>query len=238
MSRLTKWSAAALALVAAAAAASGIAFLPEARTLPASGALHAASGIAGGAAPPGVTGTHGGQAAPTPSDGIHIVVFREPALGAYRGEIGGLAEPQRLQGPRGKARLDRGGLEARRYVGYLRDRQARFEQDISSRIGRPLAVESRMQHAVNGIVVDLTVSEADRVRAMPEVLFVAEYREYELDTDTGPGLIGAPAVWDGSNPGAPAGYQGEGMVFGILVLFAWHLFYRQTFLHTPTSTFF
>ena len=216
MSRLTKWSAAALALVAAAAAASGIAFLPEARTLPAPGALHAASGIAGGAAPPGVTGTHGGQAAPTPSDGIHIVVFREPALGAYRGEIGGLAEPQRLQGPRGKARLDRGGLEARRYVGYLRDRQARFEQDISSRIGRPLAVESRMQHAVNGIVVDLTVSEADRVRAMPEVLFVEEYREYELDTDTGPGLIGAPAVWDGSNPGAPAGYQGEGMVFGIL----------------------
>src|SRR5690606_13365731 len=75
---------------------------------------------------------------------------------------------------------------------------------------------TRMQHAVNGIIAALTVAEADRVRALPEVLFVEEYREYELDTDTGPAVIGAPAVRDGSNPGATAGYQGEGMVFGIL----------------------
>lgn len=221
MSRLTKWSVAALALVAAAAAASGIAFTPEGRSLAGfalsgPGALHAAAGAAGGAAPPAVPGAPAARTAPTPSDGIHIVVFREPALGAYRGEISGLAAPQRIEGLRGKARLDRRSPEARRYVDYLRERQVRFERDISSRIGRPLAVEARMQHAVNGIVAELTVAEADRVRALPEVLFVEEYREYEIDTDTGPALIGAPAVWDGSNPGAPAGYQGEGMVFGIL----------------------
>src|SRR5690606_20858033 len=221
MSRISKWAVAALVLLAAAAAASGIALSPEGRSLAGlvlsgPGPAQAATGVAGGAPPPVVPGAPAGRSAPTPSDGPHIVVFREPALGAYRGEISGLAEPRRMQGPRGKARLDRGSLEARRYVGYLRDRQAPFEREISARIGRPLAVETRMQHAVNGIIAELTVAEADRVRALPEVLFVEEYREYELDTDTGPALIGAPAVWDGSNPGAMAGYQGEGMVFGIL----------------------
>ncbi|AOH37540.2 S8 family serine peptidase [Luteimonas sp. JM171] len=220
MSRIPKWAVAALVLLAAAAAASGIAFLPQGRSLAGivpsgAGAAQAATGVAGGA-PPAVPGAPAGRHAPTPSDGLHIVVFREPALGAYRGEIRGMAEPRRIQGPRGKARLDRGSLDARRYVDYLRQRQSGLERAISSRIGRPLVVETRMQHAVNGIVAELTVAEADRVRTLPEVLFVEEYREYELDTDTGPGLIGAPAVWDGSNPGAPAGYQGEGMVFGIL----------------------
>ncbi len=221
MSRITKWAVAALVLLAAAAAASGIAFLPEGRSLAGlamsgPGSAQAAAGFAAGGAPPAVPGAPAGRSAPTPSDGLHIVVFREPALGAYRGEISGMAEPRRVQGARGKARLDRGSLEARRYVDYLRNRQSRFERNIASRIGRPLAVETRMQHAVNGIVAELTVEEADRVRNLPEVLFVEEYREYELDTDTGPALIGAPAVWDGSNPGATAGYQGEGMVFGIL----------------------
>ena len=36
-----------------------------------------------------------------------------------------------------------------------------------------------------------------------------------LDTDVGPGLIGAPAVWDGS-VGGGTGHRGEGIVFGIL----------------------
>lgn len=220
MSRITKWLVAALVPLAAAAAASGIALTQEGRSLAglfvsAPAVAQAGPGIGGGD-PPVAPGDPAGGAGPTPSDGLHIVVFREPALGAYRGEVRGMAEPRRVEGARGKARLDRRSLEAQRYVEYLRDRQLRFERDISSRIGRPVAVEARMQHAVNAIVADLTASEADRVRALTEVLFVEEYREYELDTDTGPALIGAPAVWDGSNPGAPAGYQGEGMVFGIL----------------------
>src|SRR5690606_34904083 len=59
-------------------------------------------------------------------------------------------------------------------------------------------------------------ADAERVRRLPDVMLVEEYREYALDTDVGPGLIGAQPVWDGSNPGAPAAYQGEGIVFGIL----------------------
>ena len=39
----------------------------------------------------------------------------------------------------------------------------------------------------------------------------------ELDTDTAPALIGAPPVWNGTNPGAPPAYRGEGVVVGIIV---------------------
>ncbi|MDH5821614.1 S8 family serine peptidase [Luteimonas sp. RD2P54] len=148
--------------------------------------------------------------------GTYVVVFREPALGAYRGGVAGLPAPARRADARGKLRLDSRGAAARNYVGYLRARQAQLEGEIASRIGRPLAVRERMQHAVNAIVTDLGGGEAERVRALPGVMLVEEYREYVLDTDTGPGLIGAEAVWDGSAAGAEAAWQGEGVVFGIL----------------------
>ena len=140
----------------------------------------------------------------------HIVLFNDPALAAYRGGVRGLAAPARSAG----GRLDAASRSAGAYVDYLRSRQAARESDISRALGRSLQVGHRMQHAVNGIVVSLTPSEAARVGRMPDVRLVEEYREYALDTDTGPGHIGAPAVWDGSAAGGA--FQGEGMVAAIL----------------------
>ncbi|WP_143704002.1 MULTISPECIES: S8 family serine peptidase [Luteimonas] len=146
----------------------------------------------------------------------YIVVFQDPALGAYRGEIQGLAAPQRTANARGKLRLDTRSAAARSYVGYLQTRQRDIEGAMALRLGRPLDVERRMQHAVNGIVVALDANEAARVATLPEVRFVEAYHEYPQDTDTGPRLIGVEPVWAGTNPGATAAFQGEGVVFGIL----------------------
>lgn len=39
-----------------------------------------------------------------------------------------------------------------------------------------------------------------------------EYKEYEQDTDVGPGLIGATALWNAT----PTPYRGEGIVVGVI----------------------
>lgn len=146
----------------------------------------------------------------------YIVMFREPAVAAYEGGVAGLAAPPRSRAASGKLRADMRSSQARTYARYLQNRQAQFERGMAQAIGRNVPVSHRFQHAVNAVVAELGAAEVDRIRRLPDVQLVDEYREYPLDTDTGPALIGAPAVWDGSNPGATEGLQGEGIVFGIL----------------------
>lgn len=140
----------------------------------------------------------------------HIVLFAEPALAAYRGGLRGIDAPVRSA----SGRFDASSGQARAYVDYLASRQAARESDISRALGRGLQVSHRMRHAVNGIVVALTPSEAAQVARMRDVALVEGYREYVLDTDTGPGHIGAPAVWTGA--AADGEFQGEGVVAAIL----------------------
>src|SRR5690606_8868493 len=113
------------------------------------------------------------------------------------------------------SRPDMRSPQARDYARYLQGRQVQIERGMAQAIGRQPQVSQRFQHAINGVVAELGAAEAERVRALPEVLLVDEYREYPHDTDTGPALIGAPAVGDGTTTGG-SGQQGEGVVFGIL----------------------
>ena len=156
------------------------------------------------------------QATGVRGEGTYIVVFREPAAAAYEGGISGLAALPKRASASGKPRADMRSAQAKAYVSHLQSRQAQLERGIAQTIGRQPQVSKRFQHAVNGVVAELDPAEAARVATLPDVLLVEEYREYALDTDTGPTLIGAPPVWSGSNPGASGPYQGEGVVFGIL----------------------
>lgn len=154
------------------------------------------------------------QASDTPER--YIVVFQEPALAGYKGEISGLAAPARRTDARGKSRLDVKSASARNYVSYLQGRQSDHVGAMALRVGRPIDVEYRMQHALNGVMVELTTAEAARIEQLPDVQLVEAYREYVLDTDTGPRLIGSEAVWNGTWSGATGQFQGEGIVYGIL----------------------
>ena len=146
--------------------------------------------------------------------GAYIVVFDEPALASYRGGIKGLAAPSTRVGARGGNRLDSKGEASLRYVAYLQQRQAAQLSAIESRFGRAVDVRTSMQHALNAVVADFTIAEAKALAGLPGVRLVEAYREYALDTDHGPELIGAPAVWDGT--AGAAEYQGEGVVVGVL----------------------
>jgi len=150
--------------------------------------------------------------------GTFIVLFDEPSLAAYRGGVAELMAAPRQMGKSGKRRLDVHSREAQNYLGYLQGRQLEMEQRMAGVAGRALEVRIRMQHAVNGIVVDMTAEESARVAKLPGVRLVEGYREYEANTDVGPTLIGAPAAWAGSisQPGGASAVQGEGIVFGII----------------------
>jgi hypothetical protein len=150
------------------------------------------------------------------SRGTFTVVFREPALAAYRGGVPGVAAPKRRTAPGGRERLDAKSAEARQYVSYLQGRQRALERRIATANRESLPVRGRMQHALNAIVVDMTNAQAARVARMPEVLHVEPERHYTLAGDVGPALIGAGPVWNGSNAGALGPYQGEGMVLGVI----------------------
>jgi hypothetical protein len=148
--------------------------------------------------------------------GTFIVTFREPALAEYRGGVPGIAVPKRRLSPGGRERLDVKSAEAQDYVAHLRGQQSQRERQIARAIGTPLPVRMRMQHALNAIVVDMSNAQAARVARLPEVLRVEPEHILTRSTDLGPQLIGAVPVWNGTNPGAPAGYRGEGMVVGII----------------------
>ena len=147
----------------------------------------------------------------------YIVVFKDAPLATYKGGVAGIAKPARKGNGRG--RLDVASKEAKAYVKYLGDRQRGYEARMSSALGRSLKVSLRMQHALNGVVTVLSPLEAEAITRLPEVRMVEAYREYALDTDLGPALIGAHTIWNGlSMPlgDGPDRARGEGILVGIL----------------------
>jgi hypothetical protein len=151
--------------------------------------------------------------------GTYIVVLGDEPLATYKGSLAGFSAPPRRMGAYGKYKLDTRSSESLRYLSYLQRRQGQMEQQMSSALLRSLPVRRRMQHAINAIVTDLTPTEAGVVSRLGGVRLVEQYREYALDTDVGPTLIGAPVAWAGSvgeyyNSASPV--KGEGIVVGII----------------------
>lgn len=149
--------------------------------------------------------------------GTYIVLFRDAPLASYKGGKPGFAMPTKMTSASGKSRLDVKSYESQKYVSYLQQQQRTLESKMSAVIGgKALRVRNRMQHAVNGIVVDFTAADAAKIAKMADVMLVEGYREYPLESDTGPVHIGAAPVWNGTYQNATGAYQGEGMVVAIL----------------------
>lgn len=214
MSRIKGWGVAAGVLVLAAASAATYQMVGVRKASEAAGGSRVAAAPAASFGRQAGTPETAAKAAVGGQRGTFIVLLKEDALATYQGGRTGLVAPQRTLDRLGKLRLDTKSAAARNYVDYLEGRQIAVQSSLERAIGRPLAVRDRMQHAVNGMVVDMTEAEAATVARNADVRLVEAYREYPLDTDVGPGLIGAPAVWNGTAAGSP--YQGEGVVVGIL----------------------
>jgi subtilisin family serine protease len=171
-----------------------------------------------GAIDQGAGGTNavGGGTGMETQRSTYIVVFKEAPLASYKGTVPGIGAPERYRDERGTLRLDTDGANSQEYVDYLQVRQEQMEARMTTMLGRDVEPRLTMQHALNGMIVDLSDSEVRAMRGMSDVRLVEAYREYALDTDTGPTLIGAPPVWNGTNPGAPGPFRGESVVVGVI----------------------
>lgn len=228
MSRINKWGVAAgvSVLIAAAAAAAyqyttngpGAPVVTDDSGLSASNATSIPAGpaAAGSAGSNGVNPAAGSVGDVRQGRGTYIVVFREAALASYKGTIPGIGAPERRRDKQGALRLNAQGDNSQEYVDYLQVRQQQMETRMSTMAGRDVSPRLTMQHALNGMIVDLAENEASAIRRMPDVRLVEEYREVPMDTDLGPQLIGATPVWTGSNPGAPGPFRGENVVYGVI----------------------
>lgn len=147
----------------------------------------------------------------------YFIVFDEPPLATYRGEFPGLASPgQRANPATGRVRLDVQGGAAQAYVSFLRQRQASHMARVEVRLGRVVPVAWSYLRAANAVLVSLSPVEAGAVRRLPGVARVERMETHALDTDLGPQLVGAPAVWDGTATPDGLGTRGEGAVIGVI----------------------
>ena len=146
-------------------------------------------------------------------EGIFLIRLDAEPLATYRGGVAGLAPTSPTV--TGDQKLDFNAPASVAYVDYLKAEQATFVARMEKAIGHEADVRFTYTNSNNGMAVWLTPEEAARVMKMPGVAFVQPDFERELQTDTGPGWIGAPDIWGG--PDCSAGDTcGEGIIVGII----------------------
>nr|WP_220100138.1 S8 family peptidase [Alteromonas antoniana] len=156
-------------------------------------------------------------------DYVFIVQLSDDPVAMYDGGVQGLeaTNPQRSyrvtasdKSFKQKHKLDVNSPQVKAYSSYLEKKQSDFftkAQTIGS-----IEKVAEYKYALNAVAVKATPQEAERISKLPGVKVVERDQVYKLDTDTGPGLIGAPAVWDGTATDSGVGRQGEGIVVGVL----------------------
>ena len=155
----------------------------------------------------------------------YIIGFRDKPAVSFEAQLKAAPPPVR-----GKAAFDLEG-SVERYADSLEARQKGHEARLEAKIGRNVNVPLRMQHAFNGIVAELTPAEAAAFANDPAVSLVEPYREYALDDEVAPRVIGAETVWESGTGIHRAAFinrqrsevsvynrraRGEGVVVGII----------------------
>ncbi len=171
-----------------------------------------AGGNAGGAEYLGGSGTRFGAAAATDP-------YTGQSVTRSRFIVGLKAAPLALADaiPRRENRhIALESLPAQSYLAQLKSKQQAFLDEASVLLGRNITTLMRFQHAYNGFVAELSDEEAALLRLHPEVARVEADGEAPLDTDSGPNMINAPAVWDGSGTLGNLASKGAGVVIGII----------------------
>ncbi|WP_026374863.1 S8 family peptidase [Aestuariibacter salexigens] len=154
---------------------------------------------------------------------VYLVQLEDKAVALYDGGVEGFeaTNPQKnfelLNRTGGKLsqKLDVSSQPVQAYMNYLDRQQKAFLQKAEGVLGKANPIAT-YKLAVNGFAMKMTQDEAVRLAKVPGVRFIERDKMYKMDTDVGPGLIGAPSVWDGSATNSGVGALGEGVVVGVL----------------------
>ena len=140
-----------------------------------------------------------------------VVILSDKPLATYKGEVAGLAATApSITG----AKLNVKSPESQAYVKFLQAQQSAFLAKAGSVLGYTPDVLFQYQYATNGFSMMLTPDEAAKLAAQTGAKVLRAPVEHP-DTDEGPTLIGAPAIWDGETSSGVDTY-GEGVLVGII----------------------
>lgn len=144
----------------------------------------------------------------------YIVQLWDAPLANYTGEIAGLKATNPAS--RGLSKLDAKAPESVAYLDYLTQQQEQAVAEANKMLGRDLEILHFYQTSLNGFAATMTPEEATSVAQLDSVRAIERERMFELQTDAGPGWIGAPGIWDGSQTGGVPGTYGEGIIVGVI----------------------
>ncbi len=145
--------------------------------------------------------------------GLYIVQLNDASLAAYKGGIAGLkaTSPEAT----GARRLDTSTVESKAYLRYLEGKQQALLGNMEKAFKHPVEVAHQYKNVLNAVAVRISHAEALLAFNLPDVKTVYPDGIREMDTDVGPELIGAPAIWENDVPGG-VGTFGEGIVIGVI----------------------
>jgi subtilisin family serine protease len=152
----------------------------------------------------------------------YIIELHNPPIAAYHGEellqVDGRPSGEHLRPTTAvkdnEVRLDLGAESVRNYRDYLQRAQESFLMEAAVLLGRVVRPSQVYLNATNGMALELSAEEAEKLAASSLVNSIQQDKVYRLDTDAGPPWIGADDLWNGS-----AGFAanlGEGVVVGVI----------------------
>ncbi len=147
------------------------------------------------------------------SSSVYIIKFVEPGLLYNSGQNRAFAAttPQAT----GTRKLDARSPAAIQYRDYLKTQQDSYLSQIAAKTGRAVQPTHRYDVTMNGIAAKLSAAEAKELANIPGIVSVEAEVIYQINTDAGPGFIGAPAIWGGTATPTSQGNRGQGVVVGV-----------------------
>jgi subtilisin family serine protease len=144
-----------------------------------------------------------------------VVRLSGDSLSSYEGTIAGLAatSPRRT----GAKKLDARSSDGRRYRQYLATQREAFKGRLRGALASARVVHE-YDAAMHGVALVVPDDQISALAAVPGVEGVYEDRILQPDTDTSPGFIGAPVLWNQLGGQSNAG---ENVVVGMLDTGIW-----------------
>jgi subtilisin family serine protease len=144
-----------------------------------------------------------------------VVKLDYDSLAAYTGQIRGL--PATSPSVTGKALNPRSDA-VRRYQGFVQGVEGRFLDSLRARVPAAQA-RTRLRTTYGGVALTLPSNQVAELLKLPGVIAVQGDRLERPLTDSSPGFIGAPTIYN--QLGQTAADAGKGVIVGVLDTGAW-----------------
>ena len=150
------------------------------------------------------------DAADKQGEHMYIVHLQDAPIALYEGGISKYSATKP-----NKQKLQMKSSAVNSYSSYLDEQHQTFLGHVKQKVAN-IKPEFTYKVAFNGMAMKVSQDNALAISQLPGVLKVVKDKIYKLDTDTGPSLVGAPNVWDGTALESGVGNFGEGVVVGII----------------------